>query len=62
MVAGFELPDAGRIVLKGNDVTEVPANRRPVNMVFQQYALFAHMSVYDNVAAFGRVNALLPPP
>ena len=50
MVAGFELPDAGRIVLEGNDVTEVPANRRPVNMVFQQYALFPHMSVYDNVA------------
>src|SRR5438034_10041515 len=50
MVAGFELPDAGRIVLKGNDVTEVPANRRPVNMVLQQYALFPHMSVYDNVA------------
>src|SRR5947199_833758 len=50
MVAGFELPDAGRIVLKGSDVTEVPANRRPVNMVFQQYALFPHMSIYDNVA------------
>src|SRR5258705_1427813 len=50
MVAGFELPDTGRIVLKGNDVTRVPANRRPVNMVFQQYALFPHMSVYDNVA------------
>src|SRR5256714_11000540 len=50
MVAGFERPDAGRIVLKGNDVTDVPANRRPVNMVFQQYALFPHMSVYDNVA------------
>ena len=50
MVAGFELPDAGRIVLKGSDVTEVPANRRPVNMVSQQYALFPHMSVYDNVA------------
>jgi spermidine/putrescine transport system ATP-binding protein len=50
MVAGFELPDSGRIVLKGNDVTEIPANRRPVNMVFQQYALFPHMSVYDNVA------------
>src|SRR5881392_1932102 len=59
MVAGFELPDAGRIVLKGSDVTEVPANRRPVNMVFQQYALFPHMSIYDNVV-FGlkvkRVN------
>jgi spermidine/putrescine transport system ATP-binding protein len=50
MVAGFELPDAGRIVMQGKDVTEVRANRRPVNMVFQQYALFPHMSVYDNVA------------
>src|SRR5919202_1985591 len=50
MVAGFELPDAGRIVLQGKDVTGVRANRRPVNMVFQQYALFPHMSVYDNVA------------
>src|SRR5437899_1668748 len=49
MVAGFELPDTGRIVLKGNDVTNVPANRRPVNMVFQHYALFPHMSIYDNV-------------
>src|SRR5438034_6147325 len=50
MVAGFERPDEGRIVLQGNDVTTVPANRRPVNMVFQQYALFPHMSIYDNVA------------
>jgi spermidine/putrescine transport system ATP-binding protein len=50
MVAGFELPDAGRILLQGDDVTTVPANKRPVNMVFQQYALFPHMSVYDNVA------------
>src|SRR5437764_6746257 len=56
MVAGFELPDAGRIVLEGNDVTEVRANRRPVNMVFQQYALFPHMSVYDNVAFGLRVK------
>src|ERR671933_1057843 len=50
MVAGFELPDAGRVVLQGRDVTAVRANRRPVNLVFQQYALFPHMSVYDNVA------------
>src|SRR5215467_4725172 len=50
MVAGFELPDEGRIMLQGDDVTTVPANKRPVNMVFQQYALFPHMSVYDNVA------------
>src|SRR5881394_4411979 len=50
MIAGFEVPDTGRIYLQGEDVTTVFANRRPVNMVFQQYALFPHMSVYDNVA------------
>ncbi len=50
MIAGFEVPDEGRIVLQGRDVTSVFSNRRPVNMVFQQYALFPHMSIYDNVA------------
>jgi spermidine/putrescine transport system ATP-binding protein len=44
------VPDEGRIVLQGQDVTSVSANRRKVNMVFQQYALFPHMSIYDNVA------------
>jgi spermidine/putrescine transport system ATP-binding protein len=50
MIAGFVTPDDGRILLNGSDVTRVPPNRRPVNMVFQQYALFPHMTVYDNVA------------
>src|SRR5437899_1621785 len=50
MIAGFVEPDAGRILLQGRDVTAVPPNKRPVNMVFQQYALFPHMSIYDNVA------------
>jgi spermidine/putrescine transport system ATP-binding protein len=50
MIAGFVEPDEGRILLHGNDVTRVPPNRRPVNMVFQQYALFPHMTVYENVA------------
>ncbi len=50
MIAGFEVPDEGRIVLQGKDVTSVFSNRRPVNMVFQQYALFPHMSIYDNIA------------
>src|SRR5262249_43757732 len=50
MIAGFETPDAGVIVLQGKDVTSVLPNRRPVNMVFQQYALFPHMTIYDNVA------------
>ncbi len=59
MIAGFVSPDAGRVVLQGRDVTDVPANRRPVNMVFQHYALFPHMSVYDNVA-FGLKMARAP--
>jgi spermidine/putrescine transport system ATP-binding protein len=50
MIAGFVQPDAGRVLLGDRDVTTVPPNRRPVNMVFQHYALFPHMSVYDNVA------------
>ncbi len=50
MIAGFEQPDEGRILLRGADVTWLPPNRRNVNMVFQHYALFPHMSIYDNVA------------
>ena len=50
MIAGFELPDEGGILLRGTDVTDTPPNRRNVNMVFQHYALFPHMSIFDNVA------------
>jgi spermidine/putrescine transport system ATP-binding protein len=50
MIGGFEQPDEGRILLRGKDVTAVPPNRRNVNMVFQHYALFPHMSVADNVS------------
>ena len=50
MVAGFETPTVGRIVLEGQDVSDVPPYRRNVNMVFQHYALFPHMNVFDNVA------------
>ena len=50
MIAGFELPTAGRILLHGQDVTNVPPFERDVNTVFQDYALFPHMSVGDNVA------------
>ena len=50
MIAGFEEPSQGRILLEGRDVSRVPPYRRSVNTVFQQYALFPHMSVYDNVA------------
>ncbi len=50
MIAGFERPDAGRIVIGDADVTEAPPHRRPVNTVFQSYALFPHLSVEQNVA------------
>ncbi len=50
MLAGFETPSAGRILIDGADVTDLGPNRRPVNMVFQSYAVFPHMSVADNVA------------
>ncbi|MCW2902580.1 MAG: spermidine/putrescine transporter ATPase subunit [Streptosporangiaceae bacterium] len=50
MIAGFEEPTRGSVHLYGEDVTGVPANKRDVNMVFQSYALFPHMSVFDNVA------------
>jgi spermidine/putrescine transport system ATP-binding protein len=50
MIAGFEAPDAGRILLQGADVTHVPPPKRNVNMVFQAYGLFPHMTVGENVA------------
>jgi spermidine/putrescine transport system ATP-binding protein len=50
MIAGFEQPTAGRVLLEGVDVSTVPPYKRNVNTVFQQYALFPHMSIVDNVA------------
>jgi spermidine/putrescine transport system ATP-binding protein len=50
IVGGFELPTAGRIELRGRDVTTDPPDKRPVNMVFQNYALFPHLDVYENIA------------
>ena len=49
MIAGFELPTEGQILIDGQDMAGVPPNKRPVNMVFQSYAVFPHMSVLDNV-------------
>jgi len=48
MIAGFERPDAGRIVIGESEVTETPPHLRPVNTVFQSYALFPHLSVVPN--------------
>ena len=50
LAAGFERPDQGRILLDGEDITHLPPERRPVNTVFQNYALFPHLSVWENVA------------
>ncbi len=50
MLAGFETPSEGRILLEDNDISSVPPHRRPVNMMFQSYALFPHMSVEGNIA------------
>jgi putrescine transport system ATP-binding protein len=50
LLAGFERPDAGRIVLEGRDIAATPPHRRPVNMMFQSYALFPHLTVAGNIA------------
>lgn len=50
MLAGFETPTQGRIYLAGEDITDLPAYQRPINMMFQSYALFPHLSVSDNIA------------
>src|SRR5690349_18815738 len=49
MIGGFELPTAGRVLLRGRDITHDPPDKRPVNMVFQQYALFPHLDVAGNI-------------
>lgn len=61
MLAGFESPSEGRIELAGQDIVPVPPNRRAVNMMFQSYALFPHLSVWENIA-FGLRRARLPKP
>ena len=55
MLGGFEIPSSGRIFIDGEDMTGVPPYERPVNMMFQSYALFPHMSVERNVE-IGRVS------
>jgi iron(III) transport system ATP-binding protein len=58
MIAGYEMPDAGRIRFGGQDVTREPANRRNIGFVFQNYALFPHLSIFENVAYGLRVRAI----
>ena len=50
MIAGFDLPTSGKILLNGQDISLLPPNKRPVNTVFQRYALFPHLNVFENIA------------
>ena len=59
MIAGFELPTEGKILLDGKDISNLPPNKRPINTVFQRYALFPHLNVEDNIA-FGLKLKKLP--
>ena len=59
MLAGFEAATEGTILLGGKDISPVPPNKRPVNMMFQSYALFPHLSVWDNIA-FGLRRSSMP--
>ena len=61
MLAGFDLPSSGEILLNGEDITRLPPNKRPINTVFQRYALFPHLNIFDNIA-FGLKLKKLPRP
>ena len=59
MIAGFEMPTSGKILLNGQDISNLPPNLRPVNTVFQKYALFPHLNIFENVA-FGLKQKRIP--
>jgi len=50
MIAGFEIPTSGKIFIDGKEVSMIPPNQRPTTMVFQNYALFPHMTVFENIS------------
>ena len=50
IIGGFESPDTGRVIFDGQDITQLPPNKRPLNTVFQKYALFTHMTIAENIA------------
>lgn len=50
MIAGFDIPTSGEILLNGKDITKLPPYERPINTVFQRYALFPHMNIEENIA------------
>ncbi|HLB40154.1 MAG TPA: ATP-binding cassette domain-containing protein, partial [Candidatus Babeliales bacterium] len=60
LIAGFEAVDAGQIYLGAEEITELPINQRKINTVFQHYALFPHLNVFDNVAYSLKLKKLAP--
>jgi spermidine/putrescine transport system ATP-binding protein len=60
MIAGFEFPSSGAVLIAGQDMSHVPPHKRPVNMVFQSYALFPHLSIFDNIAFGLRMTRSCP--
>ena len=62
MIAGFEAPNGGRLTIDGEEMTTVPPNRRPVNMVFQSYAVFPHMTVSPTTSPMGSWSPAFPRP
>lgn len=59
IIAGFDIPSEGEILLNGEPITNLPPNKRPINTVFQRYALFPHMNIFDNIA-FGLKQKKMP--
>lgn len=58
MIGGFETPDAGKILFEDRDITQLPPYERPINTVFQRYALFPHMNIYENIAFGLRIKKM----
>lgn len=58
IIAGFEMPDRGRVIIAGEDVTDLPPNKRDTGMVFQSYAIFPHLTVFENIAFGLRLRKL----
>ena len=58
LIAGFESPDKGKIWIEGKEVSSLPVEKRPIGLIFQNYALFQHMTVYENIATGPRVRHL----
>src|ERR671915_2063855 len=61
MIAGLEYPDAGRVIIGDRDVTDLPPRKREIAMVFQSYAVFPHLTVFENIA-FGLRMRKIPNP